>query len=392
MSTPSKYVSFKELSREPFRVFFLLATFAGIAGVLLWPLSLKGFISFYPGQVHARIMTHCFYGGFIIGFLGTALPRMLSVAAFSTLTLLVIAAVYLSMLGLYLTGNAFAGDATLLGLLFLLLILLLTRFPKRKDLPPPGFILMILGFASLVAGTILSLLGDHVSLQLIALQHLLSFQGFVLLPILGIAPFIMPRFFGMESTHDLPESRRITPQWKKKAMLALAAGILVIAGFLLEAWGWLRTGSGVRFVVVATYILLEARVHMGTGRKTLAILLRTGLGFIALGFLAATLFVMNRTALFHIDFAGGFAIVTICVATRVVFGHSGNQKLLGRRNGLIITAVVLMVLGLATRIVADYKPEVMASHYTYGAISWAIGLLFWAVPVLRHAFDKDPED
>src|SRR5436190_1980529 len=81
------------LAREPFRLFFPAATLAGIIGVSLWPLNLLGWTSEYPGQIHARIMTHGLFGGFIFGFLGTAMPRMLSarpLRIFETLPLLLL--------------------------------------------------------------------------------------------------------------------------------------------------------------------------------------------------------------------------------------------------------------------------------------------------------------
>src|ERR1043165_5968888 len=69
------------LAREPFRLFFPAATLAGIIGVALWPMHLLGWGANYPGQSHARIMAHGLFGGFIFGFLGTAMPRMLSAQA-----------------------------------------------------------------------------------------------------------------------------------------------------------------------------------------------------------------------------------------------------------------------------------------------------------------------
>ncbi|HEX9256014.1 MAG TPA: NnrS family protein, partial [Candidatus Angelobacter sp.] len=71
-------ITLDDLGREPFRVFFPEGVFAGILGVALWPLYFTGVSSFYPGQAHARIMAYGLFGGFIFGFLGTAMPRMLS--------------------------------------------------------------------------------------------------------------------------------------------------------------------------------------------------------------------------------------------------------------------------------------------------------------------------
>src|SRR5947207_3239512 len=79
-----KRVTFADLGREPFRLFFPEGVLAGILGVMLWPLYFTGLTTFYPGQAHARIMAYGLFGGFIFGFLGTAMPRMLSVPPLGT--------------------------------------------------------------------------------------------------------------------------------------------------------------------------------------------------------------------------------------------------------------------------------------------------------------------
>jgi len=69
---------FSLCSAEPFRIYFPLATLLGISGVSLWPLFFSGLHNFYPGPMHARLMIEGFLAGFVFGFLGTALPRLLS--------------------------------------------------------------------------------------------------------------------------------------------------------------------------------------------------------------------------------------------------------------------------------------------------------------------------
>src|ERR1051326_3829139 len=84
-------VTAEDLGKEPFRVFFPAGVLSGIIGVLLWPLHFWHVVSFYPGPAHVRLMAYGFFGAFILGFLGTALPRMLSakVLGFSNVLLLV---------------------------------------------------------------------------------------------------------------------------------------------------------------------------------------------------------------------------------------------------------------------------------------------------------------
>src|ERR1051325_2550562 len=71
-------IGLRDFGREPFRIFFPAGVLAGIVGVALWPLYFTNVLELYPGLGHARIMACGLFGGFIIGFLGTAMPRMLS--------------------------------------------------------------------------------------------------------------------------------------------------------------------------------------------------------------------------------------------------------------------------------------------------------------------------
>ena len=94
----------------------------------------------------------------------------------------------------------------------------------------------------------------------------------------------------------------------------------------------------------------------------------------------------------HLTLVGGFAVITFVVATRVVFGHSGNGALLKGRNRWLLVAVGLMLFGMATRISGDFWPKVLTSHYTYGALLWIAGVLLWAVYVLPKVLVADTED
>src|SRR5690606_23623737 len=97
------------------------------------------------------------------------------------------------------------------------------RVKSRQDLPPPGIVLVGLAFLCVATGAVLALVEHNAELDpwWVALQRLLLYQGFVLLPILGIGPFILPRFFGKQSAHDFPESKPPTRPWLNKALLAL---------------------------------------------------------------------------------------------------------------------------------------------------------------------------
>lgn len=383
-----------DLGQEPFRLFFPAGVLAGIVGVALWPLHLVGLMESYPGLSHARLMAGGFFGGFILGFLGTALPRMLGVRALGKGPVLTLGIAHLGMVAAYAGQRVFVGDVLFLALLVVFAGLMLTHVRERRDTPPPGFVLVGLGLLCAGAGGGLALgqEGREVDAFWITLQRLLSYQGFVLLPILGIGPFILPRLFGRESAHDFPEMLRPVPGWWRKAATALVAGVLVIGSFVLEAKGWTRVAHGIRCAAVLGCVALEMPWQRAAKLNALGFFARLAFAGIAAGFLAVALFPGYRTGLLHLALIGGFALLTLVVATRVVFGHSGNLARLQGPQRWLGVATGLMLLGMATRISGDFWPHVLASHYSYGAGLWIAGVLLWSVKVLPLVLARETEE
>jgi uncharacterized protein involved in response to NO len=393
-STPTR-IQFKDIGREPFRIFFPAAVLAGIIGVMLWPLYFWGVVEFYPGQTHPRIMAFGLFGGFIFGFLGTAMPRMLSSHSFRTREIIPLLLIHTAMVFAFAASKMFWGH-----LLFLLLLAgffgcIAVRVGQRKDIPPPGFVLVGLAFACVTAGTILALV-EHVrelDASWVMLERLLLYQGFVLLPILGIGPFILPRFFGMPNRQDFPESLAPPAGWIRKAIIAFSTGTVIIGSFFIEIAGWHGTAYAVRFLATAVYLYLEMPIHRAPkAGSALGASIRIALAGVLAGFLTVAFFAGYRISLLHLSWVGGFAVLAFVVATRVVFGHSGNLSLLKGRNRWLIIAVGLMLFGMLTRMSGDFWPRVMVSHYVYGAIVWVAGVLLWAWYVLPKVLIADTED
>jgi uncharacterized protein involved in response to NO len=390
-----KHLTLPDIGKEPFRLFFPAGVLAGMIGVSLWPLHFANVIELYPGQAHARLMAFGLFGAFIVGFLGTAMPRLLSAPRLGAVNVCMLFVLYASMVGAFAAQKLFLGDHLFLALLLVFAGLLAVRVRHRQDTPPPGFVLVLLAMLCVLAGAILSIVPywkEDFNPRWIAVQRLLSYQGFVLLPILGIGPFLLPRFFGLPSSHNFPEGLIPPAAWRKKALLALAVGVLIIASFFLEVEGWLRSAHAIRFVVTGFYILLEFPFHEAPKMSSgLGLALRIAFGSLVAGFILISIFPAYRISLLHLTLIGGFSVVTFAVATRVVFGHSGNLEKLQGRNWGIITAVAIMLFAMATRISGDFWPKIMASHYTYGAIAWICGVLLWSVLVLPKVFLVDPD-
>ncbi len=389
-----RWVPVADFHREPFRVFFPAATLAGFLGVGLWPVMLLGWTENFPGPSHARLMVQGFFGGFIFGFLGTAMPRLVGAAPFSAVEAFTLLVFFVGNVTANALGRNLVGDGLFLCELALLVGLLLRRCFSWLDLPPPSFVLVGLSFASAWVGTGLHLIGQRWELSegVTMLARLLSYHGFVLLCILGAGGFLLPRFFGLGGRREFLESRVATPEWKRAFGIACAAGMLILATFAVEAAGGDRVAATGRAGVLTAYLfyampLERLRWHWrGVHWQLLC-----GLVCIPLGVLAAGWFSPMRLAWAHLELLGGFALVTTSVATRVVFGHSGERERLERFQPWLTVAAVLMLAGLTSRISGDFLPGIQRTHYLYGAACWMAGLVLWSVSVLPLVLRSDPE-
>jgi uncharacterized protein involved in response to NO len=388
-----KGIQFSDLGKEPFRVFFPEGVLAGVVGVSLWPLYVFKAIALYPGEAHGRIMAYGLFGAFIFGFLGTAMPRLLCAPPLGTRNVLTLLTLHLAMVVAFAVQKRFIGDVLFLTLLLFFITLMGMRLRHRQDTPPPGFVLVGLAFACVLAGAMIALFEpqmEDAAAYWIPLQRRLSYQGFVLLPILGIGPFILPRFFGLPNPHDFPETLKPSETWKKKSALAAGVGVLVIISFFVESAGRIRLAYGLRFGATLVYLLFEFPFRLAPKMtNALGIALRIAFVMLVSGFILVAIYPQYRVALLHLTLVGGFAVITFTVATRVLFGHSGNLEKLKLKNRWLVVAVGLMLFGMATRISGDFWPKIMFSHYSYGALVWIIGVAIWAFFALPKVMQTD---
>lgn len=382
--------SIQLLCREPFRLFFPVGLLLGITGVSLWPLYYAGAITVYPATAHARLMIEGFMASFIIGFLGTAGPRITSTRHFGpgeSISLLTLA---LLSSGLHFGGAFRAGDALFVSCLAFFLFVIGKRFVRRQDTPPPNFALVALGLLNGIAGALLlTLFEDKVYSAQYRIGAALLEQGFMLLPILGVAPFMLAHLLGTPSPNQVPESKTFPKQWIPRAAFAATIGVIVDLTFIAEAItvsaiaGWVRLGA----VLVYLFMRMPRR-----GRSFLGDCLRAGIAAVMAGIAVETLWPQYRIGALHIVFISGFSFIVLTVAVRVVFGHSGNAHLFRKRLPFFIAVATLIFFAMLSRYVADLAPKARAVHLVAGAIFWLFAALIWMVKVVPKVAIPDPEE
>ncbi len=381
---------------EPFRLFFPLALVVSMAGVSLWPLLYAKLLAFHPGICHARLMIQGFAGGFALGFLGTAFPRLVSAPPLTKGEIIWLLSVYTAMSVCHLCNVVIAGDGLFLVLWVSFATALGARFFfLRKDMPPPGFVLAGMGIAGGLTATVMLLVEPLIlpAPAWGAFAKLLLYQGFMLLPLMGIGVFFFPRFLGAENRHDFPESEAPPAGWAPKATVAALAGCVVVWTFWLEATGSGVWAGAIRAVVAIGYVAGDVPVlRRARVKGILKLLLRFGILCAAAGIVLSGVLPVQRIALAHILYMGGFAAVILMVATRVILGHSGNPGLAEERRKSVITLVAILLVGVATRVTADFILKIQVSHYIYAALCWVAIAIIWGIRFAKLVSVPDPDD
>ena len=377
---------------EPFRLFFPWAALLGLAGVLLWPVFLTGHLQFHPGILHSRLMIMGFGGGCVLGFLGTAAPRMLGAAPLSRWETSLLLTVHAAAMIAFSRLQDELGCLLFASVLMVFCAMNAKRFLQRTDLPPPGFGLVLLGLGSGTVGALMQFFHwDFANAFCYRFSRLLVNEAFLLLPLLGVSGFLAPRIFGLPSRQTFPDSRLPPPGWWRMSCEVVIAGLLVLGSLAVEAAGYAQIGPAMRFCVIMGW---WSRDIPGLWRVksvgTQAWMLKVGMGFVAAGPLCLAIDSSKFIAMEHVLFITGFGLTILAVTVRVTFGHSGQLAEAKLVSKPLRWVTWLAILAMSTRVSADYVLTIQNSHYLYAAITWALVTLIWLRVVWRGLKTPDP--
>jgi uncharacterized protein involved in response to NO len=381
--------SLRIFSEEPFRIFFPTGLFLGVIGVSLWVLFYLGASIAYPGISHARLMIQGFMGSFVLGFLGTAGPRMLSAPPLSLREVGAIFTLDLLAAGFHTVDAHRIGDICFVACLLGFVGAGANLFRKREDCPPPNFALVMLGILSGVAGATLLAYSESTQYSRpYQFGSALLNQGFILFPVLGVSPFFLARLLDLPQA-ELPETRAFPPGWFRQAAFALLIGVVIIASFWIDIFNLPKLAGVIRVAAVVFY--LAARMPF-RGRNFLASCLRIGIMSILLGLMVAALAPNYRTGALHIVFITGFSFMVFTVAIRVIFGHSGNTALFRKRLPFFVVTGLLLFVAMISRFTADVAPHARVIHLIAAAICWLVASFIWIAKVIPKIAVIETED
>jgi uncharacterized protein involved in response to NO len=341
--------------------------------------------------MHARLMIEGFMSPFVFGFLGTALPRLTGTPPLSRVELSALVVLLFVAMGLHIGHQHQTGDGVFLAALLLFIGGMAARFSRREESPPPSFVLVAFGFASALLG-IAAQFSVHFSsadLRTPALGLLLLNEGFLLYLILGVGGFLLPRFLGV------PLDRESTPaEFRRRVANALATAAMILASFVIEVFGSSPILAGIlRFGAAGLFLIREGNVLRRPERSsTVSSALRIGVILLLLGLLFPVIWPLQRVAGLHLVFIGGFSLVTFCVATRVVLGHSGQGDRVRGKLPFLSGAVVLLLLAAILRIVADFQLPLRGRFLEFASYVWMLAAAVWSWRILPNVRIPDTEE
>lgn len=357
----------------------------------MWPLFFQGKLAFYPGINHAHLMIQAFGGAFVIGFLGTAGPRILSAPRLQPWELIPLFVLHVASGIYHLRGLTAQGDRLFLATLSVFILALAIRVIFfRKDLPPPPLLLAATGLLCGLAGTLMWCIPALMPTpEFYQLAGLLVYKGFLLGPIMGVGIFLFPRLLGNDFGE--PEPGAATHRsWRNMSIAAVA----LLASFPLEIWvnhnaGYLlRTAAFIFAISHVRWTRKKGSPKVGTLANALRFLC---IPLTIIGLIGPVFLPEKRIALEHLLFISGFGLVILIAASRVIFGHSGSVERFANRSWIARGIVFATVLAAFTRVSADFLPRVTVSHYKYAAYSWAAAAGIWLLWHAPRFFKKDDD-
>ena len=377
---------------DPYRIFFPLGIALGVAGVSIWLAYGLGLTAGYSGRAHAFVQIEGFLYAFIAGFLLTAIPRFTGTAPPARAVQYFLAAALLAAsVGFEMQAFAF-GHSLFLVVHGTVMVLAVQRVRRRRSAPPESFALV--GFG-MIAGAAGALVNAAVAWGGIApgwdlLGRRLLTEGMVLLLVLGVGGFLGPRLLGFAALPQLqglsvaPIPQRPPLFAGKRVAVYVAAGAAIVLSVVLEYGAGLAAMALARAGVASLLILATIRPWQPPAvRTTLAWCVWSAHWLLIAGLWLAALAPAYRVDFLHVVFMGGFTLLILAVAMRVVLSHGGHGLSHERRSWPLRIGIATGLLALVARLGAAFAAESFFEHLAIAAFLWIAGVLFWGIRIVR---------
>lgn len=377
---------------DPYRLFFPFAVLAGLCGVGNWFLYNQGLVDYYSGALHAAIQMQLCMGGFIAGFLMTAVPRMSASKYAQPGETLALLGLSVLMLLAYMTNRLVWGQAGYILWLCLLVRFMVVRFKDRRRegapgaKPPVEFIWIPGGVLLGLTGAVCGLL-SHKYAGLAHFSRQVMDQGFVLAVVSGVGGFMGARLTGR--FHAAPTGQ---PGCAPGAVSAGRGRLLLFHGVCLAAFAASFVLEGLRMdepaYLVRALALTASFCRSGTlpkwprTRHFYVWVIWLSFWLVILGLWGCFFHAEYRKTTLHVSFLGGLGLMTYMVATMVVLSHAGRAEQIRKPLPVLILVTIAILVSLGFRIAAVLDQENFFAFVSAASMLWVGAGVVWLVLML----------
>ena len=370
----------ERVAPDPYRVLFPVGVAAALAGLVPWILVAARVPIAYPGPAHAALMTEGFELAFVCGFLLTAMPAFThgprcSPVELGTVSALVGAHVVLAALGV--PGAAWAFLASLAALGFVVA----RRVRPGEAAPPEEFLLVGTGMALGLAGAVVQVLASLGRLPEAAVRAGVRCVSLGMLPalVLGLGGLLVPTFARMSNPLTIAGIAKAGDRPRRRAFLLAVTALLVLA-VNLDFAGRISPAAWCRALAALASTQLAWKLWRLPGRRDRLSWAIWSAGWcVALGFTAAAVWPLHRVEAWHLAFAGGYALLTLGIGTRVVVSHGGHAM---SEESVVLSWWAVAALAAATLLRAlgpVFDPLRTTLHHAIAAGLAVLALSGWFV-------------
>jgi uncharacterized protein involved in response to NO len=342
-------------------VLFPLGIAAALAGLVPWILVAARVPLAWPGPAHAALMVQGFELAFICGFLLTAMPAFThgprcTPWELGAVTALVGAHVVLAVLGQPAAAWAYLSTLVTLG------VVVGRRVRPGAAAPPEEFLLVGTGLALGLAGAVVQVLVSLGRLPEASARAGVRCVSLGMLPalVLGLGGLLVPTFARMRDPLSIAGIAKAGNRPRRRAFVVSIAGLLVLA-VNLDFAGLVQAAAWSRALAALASTQLAWKLWRLPGRRDrLSWSIWTAGWCVAIGFTAAATWPLHRVEAWHVAFAGGYALLTLGIGTRVVVSHGGHAM---PEEGAVLSWFAVAAL-LAATLVRALAPVIDPSRAT----------------------------
>lgn len=372
---------------EPYRVMFPLGAAYAVAGSLPWIAHGLG-LGAYPAALHRTWMMEGFELCFVVGFLLTSLPAFTRGERCRAWELHAAVGAALCVGAGGLAGFPPVAHGGFVASVVLLAVAAGRRVLGASLRPAEEFGFVGLGLLLAFAGGTLQLAAaagawtdpaPNFASRLISLGMMLSI-------VMGVGSLLVPTFIGIRDPLVIPGIAAAHERGGRRVLYG-AVALSLVSAFALEALGRPAAGAWLRAAAAAVMILWVWKLWRRPAHATVPAWTMWASGwFILLGLLIAAAVPRHTVAGLHVAFIGGYGLLTLAIASRVVISH--GRRPASEEARLVRGPIVGLFAGaLILRVVVDAIPGRAAPHaLAAAAVLWISGWLWWTWGMLPRVF------